>query len=76
MLLRCASRTSLGENGWKLLAGLDLSLNKGSTSVMVANDRRYESVGSLSLLILARDRVVLVDVIVVPVFLHLLSLSI
>lgn len=71
-----ASRTFLGEKGLNLLQRLSLPLFAGGTVVAVSNGEKCESVGSLSLPISVENKVILLDVLVVPKLPHFLILGI
>lgn len=71
-----ASRTFLGHKGWSLLSRLNLHLNTDRKSVCtVANGQRVESLGTVELPIHLRDRVRLMEVVVLPDLPHQLILG-
>lgn len=71
-----ASRTFLGQKGWNILKRLNLPLDENGKSVCtVANGQRAESIGKLQLPIRLRDRVRIVEVIVLPDLPHSLILG-
>lgn len=71
-----ASRTILGRSGWKYLEGLCHLNTNIKTICSVANGEKCESIGTVQLPVRLRDRVRILDVLVVPTLSHSLILGI
>lgn len=71
-----ASRCFLGQNGWEVLRKLNLFLDTNRKSVCsMANGEKSESIGTVELPIRVRDRIRLVEVVVLPQLPHSLILG-
>lgn len=70
-----ASRTIVGGPGWEILRTLNLNLKPGKVVCTVANGQKCRSLGVVSLPMCVRDRVRVIDVLVIPELPHLLILG-
>ncbi|XP_044757871.1 uncharacterized protein LOC123316026 [Coccinella septempunctata] len=71
-----ASRTFVGRKGWEILKKLQLKLNtEFTTDCRVANGQRAKSIGTVEVPVKLRDRVKIVEMLVVPDIPHTLILG-
>lgn len=71
-----ASRTFIGQKGWNILRKLSLPLDESKKSLCtVANGQKTKSIGTMQLPMRVRDRVRIVEVIILPELPHSLILG-
>lgn len=71
-----ATRTVVGKRGWKLLQGLNLSVNmEDSPNCTLANGNKCQSTGSILVPIKLMDKIKLINVLVLPDVDHVLILG-
>lgn len=70
-----STKTILGSKGWSVISSMGVTLNKGEGFCTVANGQRCALIGSCTLPIRFKDKVVIVEVQVIPELPHVLILG-